>query len=500
MKNIEKLSPLIAICFGVLLPRLFVIGNFPGEDEVFYIFQSWLFLLSDSDNNYLNYQFLFLYPAILSWLLKIDLNVFILFRLIDLFVALFCAYYFFKISFFLCKSHFNALIITVLVFFHLNNPVFIESGFKNSIFISLLLLTYGIYSGLVAEKELKKRNFILIGFLLFLSICFRESFILILLLVLALFYFCIELNYFKKIIYGIFGGLLLILTFIQISRGEFNTLLAEYFSLKVLYFNDIYGKYIFSNFSNNLTLFLKNTFVFQIFFIYSLVILFKNFHFISFNNIKLYFVLILILIVMTLEPILKISAPYHFSLFLIPLGLMISISLNQTSIINHSKFFNYKFLLLFLTIFLLLTTLYFKFSKNQFHFINSNNILEVENSDSALLQVSKDIYSLKKKDDSFTMSGLLHSLYFFNKFKPINRELIDLTESYIYNDFSKEKLRSLIIQSKPNIIFINKSSERLYFQEIIDVIQSTGIYKSKKSYSFKNPNAISKGELFVKEI
>ncbi|MEH6627073.1 MAG: glycosyltransferase family 39 protein [Motiliproteus sp.] len=167
----------LTVSIATIFPRLMVIGGFPSTDEGFYAYQAQLIHsvlavgqgLPDEGS-------IGLYPMLLSWLFELPGNSLILFRLADLIVAIIASCIFFRVLERVSGSRIGGALIALVFLFTMNQPIFIQTGFKNSIFAACipLFVAFLLAQGVAGQKN---KNWAGVGALVAISVLLRETFV-----------------------------------------------------------------------------------------------------------------------------------------------------------------------------------------------------------------------------------------------------------------------------------------------------------------------------------
>ncbi len=160
-----------------LFLRVILIGSAPFTDEGIYAANAYFFyshfISGEADSILPNFGTLNFYPLLVSWVYSLSLEPFFALRLIDAIVS---SGTIVALFFFLCRVSQNifAAFITALLFsWSINDPIFIDAGFKNSIPLAtgfLFIALFNIYSS-------TGRSDIIAGVCLAMAVLTREPFL-----------------------------------------------------------------------------------------------------------------------------------------------------------------------------------------------------------------------------------------------------------------------------------------------------------------------------------
>lgn len=163
----------------VIMLRLAVICNGPITDDGFYAMYAMLAhdTLS-AGKNLPHVGMLYLYPILCSFVFSWDINHLVALRLCDMIVACLVAWQLFKLLQEESGNIWFAGIAAAVFSLAVNQPLFIQSGFKNAGFAAWLCLIPALRLGL-AQTEEKRYSCFLCGALTCLGIFLRETFCLL---------------------------------------------------------------------------------------------------------------------------------------------------------------------------------------------------------------------------------------------------------------------------------------------------------------------------------
>jgi len=167
----------IAILAATIFPRLMVLGGLPTTDEGFYAYQAQVIHSTLTAGEGLpNDGFLAIYPMLLSWVFEFTANHFVLLRLVDLVVAAVAAYILFLVLKRESGSLFGGALISFVFLFIMNQPLFIQTGFKNSIFAAYVPLFFALKMTQNFKRD-EYKGWGYVGILVVLAVLLRETFL-----------------------------------------------------------------------------------------------------------------------------------------------------------------------------------------------------------------------------------------------------------------------------------------------------------------------------------
>jgi hypothetical protein len=136
-----SLAALAAALTATAFPRLMLLGGLPATDEGVYAYYAQLIHASLSAGNGLpGGMTLALYPMTLAWIFALHTNAMIALRMADLIVALVASWLLVRVLAHESRSRVGGALIALVFLFTMNDPVFIQNGFKNSLFAAYVPL------------------------------------------------------------------------------------------------------------------------------------------------------------------------------------------------------------------------------------------------------------------------------------------------------------------------------------------------------------------------
>ncbi|MCX7220899.1 MAG: hypothetical protein NTY70_18795 [Burkholderiales bacterium] len=224
---------MIIIMFVVIIPRLMVAGGLPVTDEGAYAYQAQLIHASlvagkgvpDSGG-------LMLYPLLTSWVFGLTGNHIVLLRLLDMLVATVASILVYRVIERESASRMGGAMISLLFIFTMHHPLFIQSGFKNSIFAAYVPLFLAV---LLADKNKANVNWFLIGALVGLATLLREPFLIFLIIGVGSIAIAYDWRASLNFIVGaaILGGFAIFV--VAVSRGGLTNIIHSYLESGIVY-------------------------------------------------------------------------------------------------------------------------------------------------------------------------------------------------------------------------------------------------------------------------
>lgn len=471
----------VAVIFLItLLPRLLIIGAPPATDEGIYAFNALMIHLNPKPGLLLpDFGTLNLYPMLLSWVFGVEWNHFIALRLVDAVIASLAGLLLYKLIVQESNNQFAGGLIAIATILTLNDPVFIQFGFKNSIFAAYIPLLIAILIG--SKAQCTNSAWFAIGILIAISVLLREPFVVFAILGILVIYAKAGLNATLKYISGGITAALVASILIILLRGGIQSLLQAYFDVAILVDAMGVGKNIRS--IDSLFIFLKNAIGLLILVCLVLSLYcFKKIQGEKLSHPGRYLFWGLLAISPLLEPSLKNGFPYHYAVCLIGLSGLIALGYRDGLLHfgTHTKLFAYLLILLIgitlLPKFKKVEDIYQKYTKH----LTFNTLLadwpEKIVNQSNYLTITRAINHHANKDATLSVHGNFLGLIPLAKLKPPHYALSNLSYAYLFNDKSATKLHHLITSCPPDIVVITSSASRDFY-EIFNVVVEDKQYK-----------------------
>lgn len=170
---------LITVFCATFIPRMLLIGGPPATDEGIYAYNALLIHLNPApgwllpDSGTLN-----LYPAMISWVFGTDLNPFLLLRFADAIIAALAGVMLYRVLAHESGSAIAGACIAIAFLLTLNDPVFVQYGFKNSIAAASLPMLFAIAIGQQADHH-RRSPWFWCGVLMAVAVMLREPFVIL---------------------------------------------------------------------------------------------------------------------------------------------------------------------------------------------------------------------------------------------------------------------------------------------------------------------------------
>ena len=449
----------LVVC-ATLIPRLLIIGAPPATDEGIYAFNALMIYLNPPPGNLLpDLGTLSLYSALMSWAFSFDINHLVLLRVLDAVVATLAGLMLYQVIRFEANNKVAGAIITVIFLITLNDPVFIQYGFKNSIAAASLPLLAAIAIG----QRIKPSDifgWFSVGGLVAIAVLLREPFALLAIAGLLAIY--VRAGWVALRTYmlgcGLVGGLVLLA--IILMRGGYHYLIQSYSDLAFVYQEMSYQRRALLESSS--VAFFKNAISAMMLFtvsIYCIVLASaKKREFI----VRLGFWVMLATIPL-LEPLFKNGYPYHYANSLFGLAGAVALGWSAFSEISLDRMKPAYFIVFFAVLFLI--PKFGKFSDIYMEYTsqlgNQKSTIEWPASTvkrSNYLLIAEHIHKHSQSNPSMSINGSMLGVIPLANAKPSSPELAHLSYRYIYNNKDKNRLRFEIESCPPTFIMLTNSS------------------------------------------
>jgi len=493
IKKPKILHILFAIIIAVLTTgflRLQLFAGLPGSDGGFYTFCSQFYYSHFLNNRDLDGMMLQLYPLITSWVYSLDVNQFIVLRLIDGFFAIITSIILFKVILKESGSIFFTVILMTTLLILMNYIENIGYGFRNSIWIAYLPL----FSALLVWQNISKKNnyaFYLIGGLVSLGVLFREPF-----LVFFLFTgIAIQIGYGSRELFKYLIGSALVgfsvLGFVILFKGVGLISFIHSYSDLTLGWMKEHNDLISGSFANYSLLSLKNNwficFTSFVSLIYLIKLYFSDKNILNIN--RIYFWLGISFLPL-LEPLLKFSWEYHFANCLPGLAGLTAMSWKYLNS-QESKIVNTASIVIvsLMSLMVIFPTINRVIIKSDYIF-SPLNAIELSKdvggfrgpetiAKSQYLIAASKIYELSREDSTFSQSGYMATLYPLTGLIPPTYKLSDLGTLYASLNYDEDKFIKILEKYRPTIIwtahlstqYLTKAEKDLPF-----IIEKTNLY------------------------
>ena len=490
----NKITPntfhlLIAIILAILTTgflRLQLLNGHPSSDSGFYTFNAQYVYNVLSNGETLKELALALYPMLTSWVYGLDVNQYVLLRLIDGLVAIAASIVLFKVVLKESSNIVFTLILLAPLLVLMNDPILIGSGFKNSIWAAFLPLFSALLIWQNSTKD-DKYAFYLIGGLVSLGVLLREPFLVFFILGSI----AILIGYgWRVLLKYLIGSALLgftVLGFIMMLRGwDVLDLVNSYISRGAIYKpfeSSVADFFIFgSSYVIKTNWFIFTTATISI--LYLVKSYFSNKKIINMQ--RVYFWLAVILIAF-LEPYFKLGFPYHFANCLPGLAGLSALGWRYITIQESKKIQLILMILIsILSLMIILPTINKKIVQNNRIFSLSDASQWVKASDSfrsenmivrsQYLIAAAKIYELSRENSTLATTGLMSVLFPLTGLMPSSYKTHDLDKLFMKLNYDEDKLIKILEQHRPTIILSSQSHGNEKEEAIIIAIEKTNLY------------------------
>ncbi len=451
----------LLIVIYVFLLRFVLLGGVPMTDEGFYAFYAQYFYNNLTQTNPLHVDgMLMLYPLIVSWVFAFDVNNLILLRAIDMMVAIAASIIFYRVNLYFSQNKLLSFSLVIVFSGFLVNPLYIDNGFKNPINIGFLFLISGFYLAVNFKRSVNYHlPYFLSGLFILLAVLFRESMVFFAFIMYVLALILVKRKEF--LLLSFLGGascLSLLLVYIYFYKCGLVGFVESYrlFSSSYSFSN----KSVFDSFISSFGIFMNVEAAGIFLFVVSFFLLkIKKFDIVLAG---IFFLLILSFV----EPLFKLSFPYHFSMLMFSMSVFLAYSYRLT---RESTMYNNKFISMLTLVVALFTGSKILFGVNleERYFVTRDVLTTfkqnvwpnymVENSN--YLQAAKMINEYKHDGMTLSVGGFMYILYPLTGLLPPHIIISNLTETVYYTKFSTSDFDSIVLLRKPDIVLTTKRKD-----------------------------------------
>jgi hypothetical protein len=473
--------------------RLQLFSGLPNSDDGFYTFSSqlfWesLFALKDLESR-LFLGTLDLYPFMTSWVFGLEVNQYILLRLIDGLVAITASIIFFKVILKESGSTLFTVILATTLFILMNDGGIIAYGFKNSIWAAYLPL----FTALLIWQNITKQDnfsFYLIGGLISLGVLLREPFLPFFILASISIFMGYGSRALVKYLIGSATIGFSVLGFVMMLRGwDLSHIINEYINASIFF--EATEPLRKSHFNTFALLSIKNNWIIlvtaSLSLIYLLKLYFADRKVINMSRLSFWFAVALVPL---LEPMLKLPFEYHFANCLPGLAGLTAMGYKHLNNQESKKIKTSVIIIIsLLSLIVILPTINKTIIKSSqiyspsdaFNWVKAVNVFRMKGNieRSQYLIAARKIYELSREDSTLAVSGYMTGLYPLTGLLPPVYELSDVGKLFLFLGNDEDKLIKIIKKHRPTIIltthlstfYVNSSEKALP-----GIIEKTNLY------------------------
>jgi hypothetical protein len=486
------LSVLLA---GTVFPRLIMLGAFPRSDDGYYAFVAqWIHHGLVNGQGIPDSGMLSLYPLLFPWVFSFDYNPLILLRFVDLCVATLAAFMLYKVLKNESGNRVGAALITLVFTFTLNQELFIDHGFKNSImpgFVFLFSAMYIAQNIMRHEHAATHGSWWMVGALTALSVIVRETFIPFAVLGLVAVFIAqgrkAALRFFLG---GIVTGMVVI-GGILLARGGMAGILSAYRDAGIV-FGFMNRDSLWDHFMPASIWMVANS-LFAVFLsilailaLALIVVLRRN------RRLALRLLFWLSFVGLALiEPATKISFPYHFALMLPGLAGLCALALREvTREGSNQGWANRERKDAVALLGVMLSAIWFSFGSTdaRIHWVPitletimasggewSEEFVGMSN----YLVILEEVKKAMPEDGTLSVSGNMNALHPLTGHLPPSFRLVNLSAVSVLQDFSVVRIREVLMNCAPDVIMLDTHNN---FESdnpnLLAAIVDTGLYET----------------------
>lgn len=494
--HMPKNVVVLMLVFAVAILRLMLIGGLPTTDEgVFAYFAQIVHASLAAGKGLPDTGPLVLYPLLLNWVFAFDVNALVALRLIDMLVAMVAGYALYRVIEVESNSRLGAILISLLFLFTMNQPVFIQYGFKNSMFAAYVPLFTALWLGLAAPVGVSARRWITIGALLSVAVLLRETFLpLIAIGALAVLIQRGFRSFFQLIVGGVGAGLL-VAGLIIAARGGITSLLESYQGVAKIYaaMADKRAEFFFSSGAQfmqeaNIALVMAG-----LGFSVALVRSLGKGRVTSLPKLGFWLAATLVPLI---EPASKIGFPYHFSVCLPGLAGLAALGWRNVCD-GRPQALRLRFACSAVSIAMLSMLIpravglwgNWPQSREVLTSFQTGHWPEIFTDKSNYLMAAEVIRQVAPSGGTVAVSGYMYALYPLSGLMPPKPELANLTNVIIDLDLSEPRLRETLLRCPPDVVMTTSRTDWPGSPEILAAVRETGIYEEVAEIPTTNDRA-----------
>ena len=485
MHTSKSLQLFIAIALAILTTgflRLQLFSGVPAPDDGFYIFHSQYIYYALTHGQDLKTMTLSLYQFMTAWVYGLEVNQYILLRLIDGLVAVAASIILFKV---ILKESGNTLFTAILataLFIIMNDIENIAYGFRNSIWAAYLPLFTALLVWQNASKE-DKYSFYLIGGLVSLGVLLREPFLPFFLLA----GISILIGYgWRVLIKYLIGSAVVgfsVLAVMLMFRGWDLFDLINSYHLRLGAIGTLVIKFPMAIIKANW--FILTTASISFIYLIKLYCADKK----SVNMSRVYFWLVIALLPLV-EYYTKLGLPYHMANTLIGFSGLTAIGWQYLEKQESRKINQSSIIIIGLMSLLVILPTINKTIKSDYIYSPSDAISWAQSPDSfrgkqmversQYLKVAAKVYGLTRSDSTLAVSGFWQPLFPLTGLLPPTFALSHLRSLYLEHNYDQNKVIEVIKKYQPTVIVSSKNAWRGE-DDIPGIIEKTNLYEKVDS-------------------
>ena len=469
---------------AVAVPRLMLLGGLPATDEGVYAYYAQIIHASLTAGNGLpDTGGLMLYSLLLNWVFAFDTNPLMTLRLVDMLVALGAGCILHRVIEMESRSRLGASLICLLFLFTMNQPVFIQYGFKNSMNAAYVPLFTALWLCGPCCTTYTARRWIGIGALLSVAILLRETFLPLMILGALAVLAGHGLRPFGCVMLGAFGTGTLITGAILTIRGGIVATLNSYLDAARIYASmaDQRVELFFGSGALALNEAAVSLVVAGAGLIVTLACSISG-RKLAHPLPRLAFWLAAVFIPL-IEPASKIGFPYHFSVCL-P-GLAGLAALGWRNLCEGRSVFWPRLAACTLGIALLAAVIprlmplgaNWPQTREALASFRSGQWPESFTNKTNYLLAAKAIRQGMPPSGTVAVGGYMYTLYPLTGFLPPKPEFANLTNTIIQLELSIPRLRAALLRCPPDVVMTTSRTDWPGGPEILAAVRETGIYK-----------------------
>lgn len=475
---------ILAVLFTVAMPRILLIGGLPATDEgVFAYFAQIVHASLATGKGLPDTGPLMLYPLLLNWVFAFDASPLIVLRLVDMLLSMAAGYAFYRVIEVESRSRIGALLICLLFLFTMNLQVFIQHGFKNSMYAAYVPLLTALWLGLTAPVGASFRRWITIGLLLSVAVLLRETFLpLVAVGTLAV----LLQRGFRTFFYLMAGAIasgLLIAGLIIAARGGVSSLLESYQGAAKIYaaMADKRSELFVSSGKQFMQEANVAIFVAIVGFLVALIFSVGKNGITSLPKLGFWLAVALVPLI---EPASKIGFPYHFSVCLPGLAGLAALGWRNICYGSQQALrFHLACAAMGMAVLAMIIPRAMGLCGNWpqarevLATFQSGRWPEIFTDKSNYLLAAQVIRQAAPSEGTVAVSGYMYALYPLTGLLPPKPEFANLTNTIIDMELSENLLRDALLRCPPDIVMTTSRTDWPGSSEILAAVRGTGIYE-----------------------